>query len=66
MKVIDMVLLAIPFAFLIFGITLYNRINPKLGGFPFFYWYQMLWIFLTAILTSIVYLNERPKNKEVN
>jgi hypothetical protein len=66
MKVIDMILLAIPFAFLIFGITLYNRINPKLGGFPFFYWYQMLWIFLTAILTSIVYLNERPKNKGVN
>ncbi len=62
MKVINIILLAIPFIVLLFGITLYNRSSPSLGGFPFFYWFQMLWIFLTALFTSIVYLNERKEN----
>lgn len=61
MKVINIILLAIPFIVLLFGITLYNRSSPSLGGFPFFYWFQMLWIFLTALFTSIVYLNERKE-----
>jgi hypothetical protein len=25
------------------------------AGFPFFYWYQLLWIVLTGIITAIVY-----------
>jgi len=23
----------------------YNRIEPSLAGIPFFYWYQMAWVF---------------------
>jgi hypothetical protein len=41
------------------GIGIYNRVNPELGGWPFFYWYQLVWIFVAAILTSAVYLVER-------
>ncbi len=33
----------------------YNRIEPALAGVPFFYWYQIAWIFITAVLTWIVW-----------
>ena len=26
----------------------YARVDPKLGPFPFFFWYQFLWVFLCA------------------
>jgi hypothetical protein len=26
----------------------YDRVEPRLLGFPFFYWYQLLWVFLAA------------------
>jgi hypothetical protein len=25
-------------------------------GVPFFYWYQMLWVIISAVFTAIVYL----------
>ena len=34
---------------------LFNRVEPSLGGIPFFYWYQMLWVIVSAVLTGIVY-----------
>lgn len=34
---------------------LYNRVEPTLGGIPFFYWYQLLWIMIGAVLTAVVY-----------
>ena len=34
---------------------LYARPEPELFGFPFFYWYQIAWILLSALLTAIVY-----------
>jgi hypothetical protein len=33
----------------------YARATPTLLGFPFFYWYQIVWILLTGVLTAIVY-----------
>lgn len=33
----------------------YNSAAPHWLGIPFFYWYQMLWVILSAILTAIVY-----------
>jgi hypothetical protein len=32
--------------------------EPSLGGVPFFYWYQLLWILLGASLVLAVYLIE--------
>lgn len=26
----------------------YAKIEPRLFGFPFFYWYQLLWVFIAA------------------
>ncbi len=28
---------------------------PSFQGIPFFYWYQFLWVLITAALTAIVY-----------
>jgi hypothetical protein len=34
---------------------LYNFDAPRLGGIPFFYWYQFLWIAVSVVVTTIVY-----------
>jgi Protein of unknown function (DUF3311) len=36
-------------------VPFYNSAEPVWAGIPFFYWYQMLWVILGAILTAIVY-----------
>jgi hypothetical protein len=33
----------------------YNTVEPSWAGIPFYYWYQMLWVIIGAILTAIVY-----------
>ena len=33
----------------------YNRVEPALIGMPFFYWYQLAWVIVGAVLTAIVY-----------
>ncbi|HEY8702622.1 MAG TPA: DUF3311 domain-containing protein [Arthrobacter sp.] len=33
----------------------YSADTPRLGGMPFFYWYQMMWIPVTAGLVGISY-----------
>jgi hypothetical protein len=33
----------------------YNKIEPTWAGVPFFYWYQLLWVIIGAVLTAIVY-----------
>jgi Protein of unknown function (DUF3311) len=33
----------------------YNKVEPYWVGLPFFYWYQLLWIIIGAVLTAIVY-----------
>jgi hypothetical protein len=47
-------LLLIPFIALLWP-PFYNTYDPSFMGIPFFYWYQMLWILLTALLTMLVY-----------
>jgi hypothetical protein len=37
-------------------VPFYNAKEPSLYGIPFFYWYQMLWVIIGAILTAIVYV----------
>lgn len=33
----------------------YNKVDPTLFGMPFFYWFQLLWVIVSAALTAIVY-----------
>ncbi len=46
------ILTFIPFLFLIM-VSTYVKTQPEIGGLPFFYWYQMLWLFLAALLFFI-------------
>jgi len=36
-------------------VPFYNKIEPTVGGMPFFYWFQLLMVLMCAILTAIVY-----------
>jgi Na+/proline symporter len=36
-------------------VSSYAKEKPSLFGFPFFYWYQFMWVFLCAITTSVAY-----------
>jgi hypothetical protein len=47
-------LLLIPFVGLLW-LPFYARRTPELFGFPFFYWYQFLWVFIGAGITGLVY-----------
>lgn len=40
-------------------VPFYNKIEPVLWGFPFFYWYQLLWVLISAVLTAIVYVKTK-------
>ena len=43
---------------------IYNTRDPELFGVPFFYWYQMVWIPVSVLVTVTVYRTtrrERPR-----
>ncbi len=42
-------------AALILWVPSYNRVEPALGGVPFFYWYQLALILVGSVLVYIVY-----------
>ena len=48
------VLLAIPIVMLLW-VGSYAKVEPTLAGFPFFIWYQLLWVFLCAACTWAAY-----------
>ena len=51
-------LLFIPF--LVLWVPFYNSVEPTLFGFPFFYWFQLAWIFASMIITAVVYYRTEP------
>jgi hypothetical protein len=56
-------LLAIPIVALLW-VSSFARVEPTLAGFPFFIWYQFLWVFLCAACTWSAYrivLVARPR-----
>ena len=42
-------------------VPIYARTLPKLGDFPFFYWYQLILVPVTATLCWLCYLLLRTK-----
>ena len=40
-------------------VPLYDKADPTLWGFPFFYWFQFLLVICAAILTVVAYLLSR-------
>ncbi|HEX9036995.1 MAG TPA: DUF3311 domain-containing protein [Ktedonobacterales bacterium] len=47
-------LLIIPFIATLW-VPFYAGVKPTLLGIPYFYWYQFLWVIITAIITAVVY-----------
>ncbi len=47
------ILLLIPFA-IYFDVPFYNVVNPTAFGLPFFYWFQLIMLPISAILFYIV------------
>jgi hypothetical protein len=56
------VLLAVPFVGMLW-VPFYNRRYPELVGIPYFYWYQLGWIAVSAVLTAIVYFATREEEE---
>lgn len=43
-------------------VSTYDQDGPRLFGFPFFYWYQLAWVFLAALCCSVCfYLLKRER-----
>jgi membrane protein implicated in regulation of membrane protease activity len=53
-RVVIALCLVIPFVALLW-VSSYARVEPRFIGIPFFYWYQMLWVLISAGLTVIAY-----------
>ena len=51
-------LLVLPYLGLCFP-QFYNHADPALFGFPFFYWYQFLWVFISSAIIWLVYIKSR-------
>jgi hypothetical protein len=46
--------LFVPFIALLW-VSSYARTEPTFVGMPFFYWYQMLWVLISAVMTMVAY-----------
>ncbi|MDE1761731.1 MAG: DUF3311 domain-containing protein [Candidatus Micrarchaeota archaeon] len=46
------IMILIPFA-VYFDVPFYNIINPQWGGLPFFYWFQLAMLPVSAVLFLI-------------
>jgi hypothetical protein len=55
-------LLVLPWIAMIW-VPAYNTIDPQLWGFPFFYWYQLLWVLISAVITALVYFKTKTRSK---
>lgn len=47
-------------------VSSYAKVKPTLGGFPFFYWYSLLWLFINAAAQILSYqlLVARPRRRQ--
>ena len=65
LQAVAVVLLVLPVLALLW-VDSYARVEPMLAGFPFFIWYQFLWVFLCAACTFLAFrivLVTRPRRR---
>ncbi|MFD7920155.1 DUF3311 domain-containing protein [Streptomyces sp. NPDC059740] len=53
-RVVAGICLVIPFVAMLW-VSSYAKVEPAFIGIPFFYWYQMAWVLISAVLTGIAY-----------
>ncbi len=61
-KALAGVLFIIPWILYIL-LPIYNTVQPVLGGVPFFYWFQTLWLVISSILFIIAVLLLYPSKR---
>jgi hypothetical protein len=61
LRVVAAICTVAPFVAMLW-IPSYNKTDPKLLGFPFFYWYQLLWVVITAVLMIVAFQAIRRDN----
>jgi len=44
-------------------VPIYARSTPFWGAFPFFYWYQLIWVPVVAVLSGLAYVLTRPSGR---
>ncbi|WP_268220727.1 DUF3311 domain-containing protein [Streptomyces sp. EMB24] len=54
MRVVIGLCLLAPFVAMLW-VGSYAKTDPVVIGIPFFYWYQMLWVLISTVLTMIAY-----------
>ncbi len=50
------IVILLPAVVLPLWVPLYDKTDPTLFGFPFFFWFQFALILLSAVLTSIAFV----------
>ncbi|MDX6345300.1 MAG: hypothetical protein QOF84_90 [Streptomyces sp.] len=61
-RVIAGLCLVVPFVAMLW-VGSYSRLTPEFIGIPFFYWYQMLWVFISSALTYTAYVLVRREER---
>ncbi|WP_329174896.1 DUF3311 domain-containing protein [Streptomyces sp. NBC_01477] len=61
-RVVAALCLLAPFVALLW-VNSYSRLTPAFIGIPFFYWYQIAWVPVTAALTSVAYALVRREER---
>jgi hypothetical protein len=49
-------LILVPWIFIVFAAPLYNKPHPELGGWPFLWWYLFAWVFIQPVI-----INNKPR-----
>jgi hypothetical protein len=44
-------------------VPIYARSSPEWGPFPFFYWYQLIWVPVVAVLSGLAYVLTKPPSQ---
>ncbi|ODA68650.1 hypothetical protein A7A08_00481 [Methyloligella halotolerans] len=56
-------LFAIPFI-VVLSVPLYDRLTPELLGIPFFYWFQLSFVLVGAVIVAVVYALDKRGGQE--
>lgn len=62
-RVVVGILLVAPFVVYL-AVPSYAKVEPRLAGFPFFYWWQLVWVIITAVFIGTAYLLIRGSRRE--
>jgi Protein of unknown function (DUF3311) len=57
-RILPALCLLVPFAALLW-VPMYAGGSPRLFGVPFFYWYQLAWVFGTPVFMGVAYALRR-------